>query len=352
MSKYDKTLLAAASSLALALPQRRQLIRARTMDSALQTFDRATIDSAGAFLIGELERLDQEIHGPLAAFTWSRDIDLREDVTIADDFSSFTRTEFSAPDGTSTSKKSWIGKTTTAITGTGVDNAKIATPLTPWGQELGWSLYELAAAMQVGRPVDADKLTALNFKFNFDVDEQVYVGDTGLGQTGLVNNAAVTPTNVVNGATGSPLWSSKTPDETLADVNTILNAAWAASGYAYVPSRLLVPPTSLAKLVSAKVSSAGNISILNYLKENSLAMTVNGSPLEIVPVKWLETAGAGGTRRMVAYRKERDKVRFPMVPMQRTPMQFRGVHQLTTYYARLGAIEMPYPETVAYADGM
>jgi hypothetical protein len=45
------------------------------------------VDSTGAFLIGELERLDQTLHMPLAAVTWSRDIDLREDVTLADEFS-------------------------------------------------------------------------------------------------------------------------------------------------------------------------------------------------------------------------------------------------------------------------
>lgn len=350
MSKFNKTLIAAASG--LVLPQAPAIIRARTMDSAMQTFDAATVDSAGAFLIGELERLDPELHAPLASFTWSRDIDLREDITLADDFSSFTRTEFAAPDGTAVSKKSWIGKTTTALTGVGVDNAKIPTPVTPWGMELGWSMFELAASMQVGRPIDTDKVTAMNWKYNFDVDEQVYTGDAGLGQYGLVNSPLITPTNVPNGAGGSPLWAQKTPDEILADVNTTLTAAWAASGYAYVPTRLLVPPTSFANLVSTKVSTAGNVSILEFLKANSIAMANNGTPLQILPVKWLETAGVGGTRRMVAYTKERSKVRFPLVPLQRTPLQFRGIHQYVAYYGRLGAVEIVYPELIAYRDGI
>ena len=62
----------------------------------LHTFDRATVDSTGAFLIGELERLDQELNMPLVGYTWSRDIELREDVSIADDISSFTNTELAA----------------------------------------------------------------------------------------------------------------------------------------------------------------------------------------------------------------------------------------------------------------
>ena len=49
------------------------------------TFDQATVDSSGAFLIGELERLDQTLNLPLVGYTWTRDIQLREDVSIADD---------------------------------------------------------------------------------------------------------------------------------------------------------------------------------------------------------------------------------------------------------------------------
>src|SRR5580765_6904879 len=54
----------------------------------IMTFDQLTVDSTGAFLIGELERLDPTLHEPLATVTWGRDIDLREDVTLADEVSS------------------------------------------------------------------------------------------------------------------------------------------------------------------------------------------------------------------------------------------------------------------------
>src|SRR5436190_18865318 len=57
---------------------------------AFQTHDGRTVDSTGAFLVGELERLDLTLHEPLASVTWARDIQLREDVTVADEISSFT----------------------------------------------------------------------------------------------------------------------------------------------------------------------------------------------------------------------------------------------------------------------
>ena len=55
----------------------------------METYDKRTLDSTGAFYVGELERLDQTLHQPLVAVTWGRDIDLREDVSMADETSAF-----------------------------------------------------------------------------------------------------------------------------------------------------------------------------------------------------------------------------------------------------------------------
>src|SRR5580704_1157212 len=74
--------------------------RGVSLGGQYRTHDGRTCDSTGAFLVGELERLDQMMHLPLASVTWSRDIDLRQDVTIADEVSSFTTTTFGSPGGT------------------------------------------------------------------------------------------------------------------------------------------------------------------------------------------------------------------------------------------------------------
>ncbi|MEL7090034.1 MAG: hypothetical protein AAGL98_16590, partial [Planctomycetota bacterium] len=109
--------------------------------SPVQTHDGRTVDSTGAFLVGELERLDMKLHEPLAAVTWSRDIDLREDVTIADEVSSFTLTTFASGGGLGAGNaigngKAWIGKTSSQITGIDVDINKIPHNLDLWGMEL------------------------------------------------------------------------------------------------------------------------------------------------------------------------------------------------------------------------
>lgn len=334
---------------ALILPDRR-LRRVRFID-AMMTYDRKVVDSTGAFLIGELERLDQKLHDPLVSVSWSRDIDLREDVTIGDEVSSFTNSSFASAGGITPGGKAWISKDANSITGIALDIGKTANPLYLWGMELKYTLPELDSAQRLGRPVDAQKYAGMQLKHQMDIDEMVYTGDTTLGKTGLVNSALVTPISVLAGVGGNT-WALKTPDEILADFNKLLNDTWAAAGWAVMPSKVLLPPLKFSYLVSQKVSSAGNMSILQYLKDNSLCNAANGTPLDIQPVKWLTGAGAAGVDRMVAYTQNVDRVRYPLVPLQRTPLEYRSLFQMTTYYGRLGVVELVYPETVGYMDGM
>ena len=341
----SKLLLATTLAQAVAMGTSSAPVRARTRDH-MMTFDARTVDSSGAFLVGELERLDQTMHEPLVDVTWGRDIDLRSDVSIADEVSSFSNATFAAAGGASPTGKSWVGKNADAIQGIALDIGKTAQPLTLWAMQLGWTIPELESAQKLGRPVDTMKHSGLVLKHNMDVDEQVYIGDDIIGVEGLLNSSKVGATNVNN------TWKTATADEILDDVNMILYNAWIASGFAVCPSKLLVPPEQFGLLVTRKVSDAGNISILEYIKINCISNAKNGTPLDIQPSKWLVGRGTGGTDRMMCYTQSENRVRFPMVPLQRTPIEYRDLRQLTTYFGRLGVVEWVYPETAYYADGL
>lgn len=328
--------------------------RAYTRDG-LMTFDQATYDSAGAFLIQELERLDQTLHEPLYTVTWPRDIDLREDVQMGDEASAWTISSFAAAGGINPTGKNWIGKDSSAISGISVDIGKSTLPMYLWGMELGFTVIELISSQQLGRPIDDQKYEGLKIKYNMDADAQMNVGDTGYGLNGLLNQSSSNVTNqavVANGATGYTPWTSKTPDEMLFDVNTLVASTWGNSGWALVPPELRLPPIQFNYLLSQKVSTAGNVSILEFLRNNSLSNAHNGKPLNILPVKWLTGLGVASSNRMICYTRDKNRVRWPIVPLQRTPIQYKGIFQLTMYYGRLGAVETVYPETIGYADGI
>jgi len=240
-----------------------------------------------------------------------------------------------------------------------VDISKTPQPLTPWGMELKYTILELESAAKLGRPVDQQKFAALQLKHQMDVDEMVYIGDVTMKLGGLINSAAVTNVgNLPDGVSGDSAWTTKTPDEILADVNTMLTSVWAASAWAVMPSRLMLPPAQYGYISTQKVSQAGNVSILKYIQENNILTTSGQGKLDILPLKWLIGAGVGGTLgtpgidRAVVYTKDQERVRYPMTLLQRTPIQYDSIYHKSTYFCRLGVTEVVYPETIGYFDGL
>ncbi|GKX47979.1 DUF2184 domain-containing protein [Pectobacterium carotovorum] len=309
------------------------------------TVDRATIDSTGVFLVGELERMDQTLNMPLTSVKWSRDMPLRSDISIADEVSSFTNTDFASVGGPNPRGKNWMGKRGTAVPGVELTIDPTRNNLTPWAMELGWTVLELASAQKLGRPIDVQKYEAMKLKFAMDTDEQVYIGDTDLGVRGLLNLPDVLPI-----AAAAPWTATTDPDVIVQDINLVLTEAWVRSGYAVCPSKIGLAPELFGLLASKKVSSAGNISVLEYVKINTIAFQENGEPLEIVSMKWASGLGAGGAHRIVAYTQDEKYVRFPMVPLLNTPLEYRGMQQLSVYYGKLGQVETPYSNTISYLD--
>lgn len=317
-----------------------------------------TRDSALAYYVNQLENLDKRLYLPLTSVSWGRDIKLRAGITMSNESTSFIQSAFAAAatlnveGGSNGGNMPWISAETTAIPGVSINGQKIVLPLRLAGREVSYTSVELERSQLTGQPIDVQKVDALNTLYQMNVDQMVYVGSTDVSATGLINNASVTASNVANGLSNSPLWSSKTPDEILSDVNTLLESTWSAAAFAVCPGKLLLPPLQFSYISSQKVSSAGNVSILKFLKENSIALSINGSELDIQPVKWLTGAGAGSTNRMVAYTNDESRVRYPMVPIRRETAYYQGIRYTAPYIYALGQMEFVYPETVQYADGI
>lgn len=317
-----------------------------------------TKDSALAFFVNQLENLDKRLYLPLTSVSWGRDIKLRSGITLSDESTSFIQSAYAASgtlsqgDGVNGGNMPWISPETTEIPGVSIDGTKVVLPLRPLAREVSYTSIELERSQKLGQPIDAQKMDTLNQLYQMNIDQMVYIGSTDVGATGLLNNAAVTSGSVATGLSGSTTWATKTPDEILADVNTLLTATWLASAYAVCPGELRIPPTQFGLLSTNKVSSAGNVSILKYLEDNSIALRINGKALNIQPLKWLAGRGSGSTDRMIAYTNEENRVRFPMVPIRRETAYYKGIRFTMPYLWAFGVMEFVYPETVQYADGI
>jgi hypothetical protein len=94
--------------------------------------------------------------------------------------------------------------------------------------------------------------------------------------------------------------------------------------------------------------------------ENNITARQGGSTLDIKALKWCLGTGVGGTvtvgsaghDRMVVYTKDKDRIRYPMTMLSKTPLQYDSIWHRSTYYGRLGVLEIVYPECCAYRDGL
>ena len=307
-------------------------------------FSDAEISSTGAFLVGELEKLDPTLYEPLSDFTWSRDMPLREDVTIADEVTSFLLSQYAAGfGGASTGGKNWIKGASTTPAQPAVAMTKVTSPVTPWGMEVAYDVFELQKAQAAGRPIDVQKYDAMKLKHQYDIEQMVYLGDTEVGVKGLLNNDAIAKENV------GTLTGATTAAQARDFFNTVLEAAWKATSYIRCPDRVLIPPALYAKLASTPLENTDK-SLLEWVKANNLASSL-GTGLEILPCRLLtDTSINSGNGRIVAYTKARDVVRFPLVQLQSMPVQYRSYQQVVPYYGALGAVEFVRPEMVYYGD--
>lgn len=319
-----------------------------------------TRDSALAYFLNQLTNLDKKLYEPLVSVSWGRDINLRPGITLSNESTSFIRSAFagagslSNPNATPSNggNMPWVSAETTAIPGVSVNGELITLPLRPLAREVSYTSIELARSQQTGQPIDVQKINALNTLYQMNTDQMVYIGSADVNATGLVNSALVTSGNVATGIGGGTTWASKTPTEILADVNTLLESTWAASAFAVCPGKLLLPPVQFAYISSQLISSAGSVSILKFLQDNSIALKINGVALDICPVKWLTGRGGSASDRMVAYTNDVDRVRFPMVPIMRETAYYQGLRFAAPYLWAFGEMEFVYPETVQYADGI
>jgi hypothetical protein len=98
----------------------------------------------------------------------------------------------------------------------------------------------------------------------------------------------------------------------------------------------------------------GALTILKFIQENNVYTAETGQPLNIATIVELETAGAGGAGRMVAYRNQREVVRVDMPqPFRFQPPRSRSIlgYEVGGTY-RLGPIQWRLPGAARYADGI
>lgn len=186
-------------------------------------------------------------------------------------------------------------------------------------------------------------------------------GDPLRGILGLINNAGIVQGNVaavgtgngaVAGTAASRLWANKTPQQVLNDINNLIVAPYNASNQIVMSDTLLLPFTAM-QFLDLNVLPNSTETIATFIARSNSYTRRTGQPLRMRALRELETAGAGGTRRMIAYGRNGRVVKFHMpMPFQFLPVWQNGpVNWLVPGIFRIGGTDWIRPAAATYADG-
>jgi hypothetical protein len=312
----------------------------------------SAISSGMAFLNAELEKRDPKLHEPLASVTWMRDIVAKTGGGWVE-FSSNYFVDYATTGG---NDNGIIGGETNDIPIMQANVNKDIFKVFTFSNILKVPFVDQQKLQGIGRSLDDILDKGIRLNYNKSIDNLVYTGLSSAGIYGLVNNPNVAASNAANGASGTATWSTKTPAEILKDINSLIVTTWTNSEYDLtgMANHILIPPQQYSYLVGQTVSTAGNISILQFLLDNNIAKN-QGVDITIAPSRWCSGAGTGGTDRVVAYVNDEDKVNFDLpVPLSRvmTQPQVTEMAYLTAYAAQLGQVKFLYLQCAEYLDGI
>ena len=317
----------------------------------LPTFGRQKMAmDAYVFLMKELEKCDETIYEPLTGTDWPRDLPVVTGGGFVESVSSLDINYGSS----GKEEDNLIFDHTTDIPIIQADMSKGIARTFTFAESISIGMIEKEKMLSIGRDPEAFLNRGIHLHCDKYLDKNAYTGFTKVNSTGLVNHARVVRISAPNGAAGTATWATKTADEILADVNTIIAQTWQANECSSdaLPNHILIPVEQFGLIVTRKVSHDSERSILTYILENNLTRQ-QGRELVIVPCKWCKGAGSGGTDRMVAYMNQQDRVCFNLTqPLTRMENEFHDLHFKIPYVCQFSEVRLLYPSTARYMDGI
>lgn len=216
-----------------------------------------------------------------------------------------------------------------------------------------YNIEEVAQAQMLGINLSSEDAQLARRAYEEFVDDCLLVtGNASKGFEPLINHSAIPVIAAPNGAAGSADWASKTADEVLLDVNNALSAVYIDSETIEVADTLLVGERSFLQVANKRIPNT-SMTLLEYIKKNNILKQRFNRELDIRVVRGLDTAGAGSTRRMMAYRKDDEvlKAHIPM-PFRFLPMQTIDLMFKVPGIFRFGGLDVRLPMACRYVDGI
>lgn len=275
--------------------------------------------------------------------------------------------DFSAPEWTKTvtyfssdviGKAEWFHANARDVPRADVDRAKHEVSVEMAAIGYGYNIEEISQAQPINGgsgSLTMEKAEAAKQAYEFFVDDVALYGDDDKNLFGLIDYPGVTAITAADGAgTANTTWATKTAEEIIADIDSVITQVWIDTKQIGMVNVVLLPIEDYALINRRRIDPTMPTTILQYVLQTNIYTSTTRQPLEIRPMRGLETAGAGGSGRMIVYRRD------PKVLKMHVPMRHRFIDPMRTgpliYEVpgifRLGGVDVKRPAYVRYVDGI
>jgi len=167
-----------------------------------------------------------------------------------------------------------------------------------------------------------------------------------LGLTGLLNQSGAATYTIATGSAGSQAWSSKTPDEVIADIAGCYNSQINATYKIHTPNYCLLPIAQFQDISTRRMGDGSDTTILNFAKQMLPGVT-------FASWQYCKGAGTNGVDRMVMYNRNPRYVRMTIArEFTQEPPQVAYLTTKVLCTAKIGGVVTPYPLSITYADNI
>lgn len=219
-------------------------------------------------------------------------------------------------------------------------------PVHGYGIAYGYSKQELRSSIMSGANLDTKKANAARYGFELRV-ELIGASGNGEGLVGLLNipNANVY-TVPADGTASSALWTAKTEDLILRDMNGVCNKSASLTNGIETPDTLLMPLDQYNLAATKRVTNTTSTVLEFFLRTSPYIKSV-------IPWFRCKAAGSGATDRMVAYRRSPEKLNLEIpLEFEQNPPEARGLGVEIACEGRIAGVICPFPMSITYGDGI
>jgi hypothetical protein len=216
------------------------------------------------------------------------------------------------------------------------------------GDSYGYDVQEIRYASMTGTPLESRKAAAARRAHDQKINVLAWAGDTEHGLPGFLTNANIPGYTVPADGTGSSkLWTAKTADLIIRDVNAIINQVLTQSKGVHAANEVWLPIAQYALISSMPRGTGTDQTVLSFLQANNPGVTFK----RVVELDNAMSSGTLDTMVAIENTAENLGLQVPMPFMQHSPQQ-KGLAFEVPCESRYGGVIVYYPLAMAIADSV